>query len=215
MGASSGGVADLKKKKSVRSLLGAQRQILIKVNKAYRTAPGEACCVIAGVIPIDLMIKERIVICNDVAEGVPRHISRDVRRRETLVAWQNRWDAADTGRETYQYLPSIVERIKMKVNWDHYVTQCLTGHGNFRWKLHGFTLQEDPWCLECGQGVEDTAWHTLAICPSYTNEREEMTPILTGNEMEDKRNLVTPENYPIFFRTARRVLKKKETRGRD
>lgn len=94
------GAVDLRRKTLARSLLGAQRQILLKVGKAYRTVSGDACCVIVGVIPIDLVIAEQQKIFSDVRRGLSRGDSKLVRRRETMVAWQDRWDAANTGRYT-------------------------------------------------------------------------------------------------------------------
>lgn len=146
----------------------------------------EACCVITSKIPIDLMIKQRLKIQQDVNEGLLRTASSKVRRQETLMPWQSRWTAASTERGTHQYLPSVTAKQKMTVDWCHYTTQCLSGHENFRAKLQKFTLKADPWCPDCGHGVEDTAWHTLAECPIYRLERQEITAILSGDEIADK-----------------------------
>lgn len=209
------GAAAVRKKALIKVLLRAQRQILLRVIKAYRTVSAEACTVIAGVVPLDLVIREKCDISTDVWNGMDRTESKRIRRQETLAIWQARWSDATKGRETYQYFPSITDRLKLKTEWDHYTTQCLSGHGNFRQKLNYFKLKDSPWCEECGPEVEDTAWHTLAVCQTYDEARRDITSILTGDELADKLFLVSKENVKTFISTARKVLKIKESRGRD
>lgn len=200
----------LRNKNVMRTMISVQRQILIRVCKAYRTISADACCVVAGVIPIDLLVKERINIFEDVKNGIVRTESKRDRRVETLDAWQGRWTQSDKGRETYLYFPSIRERLKLHMDWDHYATQYLSGHGNFYAKLHYFKLKQSPYCPLCEEDTEDTAWHTLAQCLCLSLERAEIQEILTDNPVEDRRNLVADINFKKFTNTARRIGKKKE-----
>lgn len=74
------------KRKSLKSaLLGAQRQALLKLCKAYRTVSAEACCVVAGVLPLDILMTEKDAIFMDLMGGVPRKDSRSRRRLESLA----------------------------------------------------------------------------------------------------------------------------------
>lgn len=57
--------------------------------------------------------------------------SKKHRREETLDTWQRRWSESDKGRETFQYLPGVRTGIETKWGTDKYVTQFVTGHGNF------------------------------------------------------------------------------------
>lgn len=71
------GASALKRKTIVRALLSTQRRVLLKVNKAYRTVSSEACCVIAGMFPIDITIKEIIAINDDIRRGIDRNMLED------------------------------------------------------------------------------------------------------------------------------------------
>lgn len=209
------GAYALGRKTLTRALLGAQRQVLLRVCKAYRTVSAVACSVIAGVIPIDLMIRERVDIADDIYRGQRREVSKVARRTETLAIWQARWEGESRGRETFSYFPAVAERFKRIFEWNHYATQCFSGHGNFKKKLNEFNLVESPWCDECGPDVEDTAWHTLAECQAFEQERQEISSILIGDERVDRLALVAEQNIKKFVRTAHKVLKAKESRGRD
>ena len=70
-----------------RLLLRTQRKIVILVNKAYRTISHEANLVIAGTIPIDLLIRERINVHMDIEAGMIKSVSKRLRRAETLNEW--------------------------------------------------------------------------------------------------------------------------------
>lgn len=88
-----------------------------------------------------------------------------------------------------------MNKLKIRSDLNHYATQCLSGHGNLKSKLFKFALKEDPWCQEFGQGVEDTALHTLAECPTFNESREDIIPFLTGTSEIDKPTLVTMETF--------------------
>lgn len=117
------------------------------------------------------------------------------------------------GRETFAYFPTVEYRLRLlKVNWSHYTTQYLSGHGNFRSKLHGFRLQPEPWCPHCGEGTEETSWHCLAECPEYDIERRELREIWTNVPIENRRihAVSSLENFALLNATARAIGKKKE-----
>lgn len=74
---------------------------------------------------------------------------------ETLDKWQRRWQESTTGRETFEYVPDV--RLRKRVKWetDHYTTQFVSGHGNFKAKLRGFNLVDSDRCVN--YGVPETA----------------------------------------------------------
>ena len=198
-----------------RMLLKTQRKILLLVNRAYRTVSYDANYVIAGAIPLDLLITERVQVYYDIIAGEQRSISRMRRRTETLNEWQRRWEQGTKGRETFSYLPSVIERMQVNLNTNHYATQFLTGHGNFKFKLESFRLVEDPWCHTCGEGTEETAWHVLAECPAFENERQELVAFWQEHPGEDRKEILcwNPEFFRVFCRVARKVGRTKEGRG--
>ena len=147
-------------------LLSGQRTALLAMTKGYRTIAGDALPVIGGVLPADLLVRFRAGKFLEtrglsVVEGGPKE-----RLRLLHAEWQTRWDNSQKGRWTYSLLPSITDRMKQK-KWlyvDHYLTQFLSGHGNFRAKLHSMALVEGPECLDCGALVDDVE-HATWSCP--------------------------------------------------
>ena len=142
-------------------------------------------------------------------------MAKETRRRETLDSWQRRWEESDKGRTTFSFIPSIWDRYNVALNTNHYATQFLSGHGNFKSRLASFGLVEGPWCGHCGDGVEETAWHVLAECSMYTEERNELVELWNQHPDEDRHEIIcwNPEFFRIFWRTARKVGKAKEGRG--
>ncbi|CAI6371111.1 unnamed protein product [Macrosiphum euphorbiae] len=55
---------------------------------------------------------------------------------------------------------------------DHYTSQLLSGHGDFKAKLHGFNLVGDAACA-CGF-PSGTAEHLLMDCPLAGQERNKL-----------------------------------------
>ena len=147
----------------------------------------------------------------DVDAGMVRTISKRQRRCETL----NEWARSTKGRETFLYIPNIRDRINLPLNTNHYATQYLSGHGNFNSKLFGFRLSEDPWCARCGVGVEETAWHVIAECPAYVNERQKLIDLWQEHPGEDRREILcwNATYFKIFARVARKVGRTKEGKG--
>jgi len=87
-----------------------------------------------------------------------------------MSEWQERWDRSEKGRWTYEFFPCVRARLKMGLTLDHYVTQILSGHGDFGEKLHSFKLRESQLCERCG--VSESARHVLFDCPDYRLPRE-------------------------------------------
>jgi hypothetical protein len=119
----------------------------------------------------------------------PGGLNRAIRRVKvrTLEEWQKRWDAGRTARLVHKFLPDVSERMKRSfLHFDHYTTQLVTGHGQFRAKLHSLGLRDDPDCA-CGLGNQ-TAEHIIWECPLLNDVRDEMM-----------RGMVVRDPQPIWF----------------
>ena len=68
----------------VKGMIRVQRQGALRVSCAYRTVSEEAVLVIAGIIPIKLLARERKLIYDEKNEGDPDQIKADVRRATML-----------------------------------------------------------------------------------------------------------------------------------
>lgn len=190
-------------------LMSLQRKLLLGVTKGYSTISHEAIRVIAGVIPIDLMVEERIKRRTDKENGIEDKESKKLRREETILTWQRRWETSTKGRETFAYIPDVRQR--KRVHWvtDHYTTQFVSGHGNFKAKLHGFNLVPSDRCDHCEE--VETAQHVLMECAFYEEERTELKDYLheQGWHWRKSSFLRSKEVAAIFTRTCRRIGQKK------
>lgn len=116
----------------------ASAQLLGALRKAscYQTVSEPAALVVAGVIPIDLLVHERsLVYTRSTKNG--RKEARKEAREMILDDWQTRWNEESRGRWTARMIPNIRRWINRKdgeVNY--YLTQLLTGHGYFKDFLH-------------------------------------------------------------------------------
>lgn len=127
-----------------------QRRVLMKMVSAYRTVLADAVCVVAGVEPFDQKVEMSVKCGNDVSEGVSRVESVERRRGEMMAAWQTRWELSSKGRTTFGYVGQVSCDGHPSWKLNHYVTQGLTGHGNFKSKLSSFGLVREI-CVICAE----------------------------------------------------------------
>lgn len=166
-------VDSITKSVAYRQLFPLQRKALLAITSAYRTASTEALQVIAGTLPIDLEL--RLTVVRARSSTLPLADQRDLisaARDNALCTWQQRWDQSSKGRWTHSLLPSVRLRLDTPIWLNHHIVQFLTGHGDFRAKLHGFNLVEDPNC-PCNLDLE-TPEHILFSCPRFSLQREHL-----------------------------------------
>ena len=109
----------------MRRLQGIQRRALLAVTKAYRTASWESLCVIAGEIPIDLLLeKHRALfdlqrgrdtkIADTVIQGDEERVNRSRVLEVANNVWQTLWNSSHKGRTAYAYWKGIKDRLTLK-----------------------------------------------------------------------------------------------------
>lgn len=171
----------------IRKLRSAQRSSLLRATKAYATTSHNALHVIAGVLPVELLLQERSLRYK-IRRQIPIHLDNlqlEQNEFETFdkhqlykqlfnaltCIWQQNWTESPQGKITRDFFPNVQSRLKMIwIKPDHYVTQILTGHGNFAANLIRFNLAEDDLCA-CEDSEQDTMYHMLYTCPRYTDAR--------------------------------------------
>ncbi|XP_049308710.1 uncharacterized protein LOC125777657 [Bactrocera dorsalis] len=85
-----------------------QRTAALRVASAYRTVSEPAVLVISGVIPIDLLAKERRQLWLWKKDGIEIHMAtRQQARKQTLELWQDRWTRERKGRWTAKLIKEI------------------------------------------------------------------------------------------------------------
>ena len=107
-----------------------QRTVLIWITKAYSTVSHEALHVLLGAIPIELEMNYRIACYNirkqrtvevnevrieacDLVSGKIKPVIAQRMVRETLIQeWQRHWDVTENGYTTFEFLPSINDRLE-------------------------------------------------------------------------------------------------------
>jgi Reverse transcriptase (RNA-dependent DNA polymerase)/Endonuclease-reverse transcriptase len=167
----------LERKRNSVKINQVYRLAAVRVASAYRTISYDAVCVIAGMIPIRLVILEDCR-CYESRKQTLTKPDRSVHKAKTIRDWQEEWNNSDKGRWTYRLIPSIEEWLKRphgEVNF--HMTEFLSGHGGFRSYLHRIGRASSPSCPNCVQVVE-TPEHVFFECPRFLDWRKELHDIV-------------------------------------
>ncbi|KAG8222677.1 hypothetical protein J437_LFUL019163 [Ladona fulva] len=108
------------------------------------------------------------------------------------------------GRWTYTFWKEV--RVRLKGIWvepSYYVTQILSGHGNFKEKLKSFGLVEEDKC-KCGR--KETTQHILEECDRWKEERAEFLK----EKSSIHKYLISKEWFTNLVNFANKVMLKKE-----
>lgn len=180
-------VPALQVKRNLKLLNKTFRVAAIRVASAYRTISLDAVCVIAGMVPIGIIILEDNECYRQATLTGHRAIStRRAARLESIQKWQQEWDNSPNGRWTHSLIPDIQTWINRKhgeVNF--HLTQFLSGHGCFRKYLHKIGYAESPFCPACNE-VEETPEHVVFECPRFHMERGDTIPRLSVNDIVEQ-----------------------------
>ncbi|CAB0043083.1 unnamed protein product [Trichogramma brassicae] len=204
-------------------LQSSQRVALIRICRAYRTASTDSLQVCAGLLPLDLecagwrlraMIRKGKSFNKfgiEFREGENPRLALGRVDRGLREQWGERWSNSEKGEITKEFFPRVEHRLNLKhIELYHYVSQFLTGHGDFMAKLSSLGLSESSLCA-CG--AEETARHVLLDC-----ERLECTRVELKQQMSDSDTrwppalsalVETGEMYAVFRRTCRALLLEK------
>lgn len=215
-------------------LSAAQRGALARMAKSYASASAMALTVVTGTPPIRLLAREariRYLVKRGFSTGGPRDeplaalagglegldMAEARRRLRAAVeeAWNGEYLASRQAAATKRFFPTVSDRLHARwVRLDHYVTQFLTGHGDFGSKLRGLGLRSigDCWC-----GAADTDTHTLFECPIFEGERRALRESATGSGLEwppPWHRLVGRDLFSEFRSASGGILRAKEDYGR-
>lgn len=164
-----------------------QRRMALRVISAYCTVSGDAAMVIAGILPIDLMAKDRrrrYQVRKNLSLPHPED------EGEVTAEWQSRWDNSVKGRWTHRLIPNIERWIQRKhgeVNF--HLTQVLTGHGCFAQYLNRFGKIDNAECWYCGHQVDD-AFHMVFVCDAWFSRRSTVEKLI-GHKLEPENMVET------------------------
>lgn len=214
---------DLAAYEHIKIIEKAQRSVLIGVTKAYRTVSADALPVIAGALPIRVALEERVALSSVrrgretrfgnliIEAGTPLRECKTSIRKEALRLWQLQWELAQHGRITYEFFRDVRVRFTSRWTPDHYVTQFVSGHGDFAsWLFSRGIIDSEELC-DCGS--EESMQHVLVNCPLYQNQRVALWSVLEGEQREwpvVASHLVSERARKLFAKFAREVLLQKE-----
>ena len=174
----------------IRLLRRTQRKVLMRFMGAFSTTPTMALLVVLGIWPLDLQIRLRgacywlkredqarvraIIGCDAYSKS---EMKRALRRE-----WQLEWSNIQEGRRTYEFFPSVGERLRQThIRPSVGLVHFLTGHGPYGVYLDRIQRVEGPECRLCG--TNDTPEHALFECERSKDlclwERQR----LVGNEV--------------------------------
>lgn len=191
-----------------------QRTAALRVSCAYRTVSEAAIIVIAGVIPIDLLAKERRQQYLTKQERGTKDSNKEARKR-TLDCWQKRWQEQKEGRWTARLIKSVkkwTEREHGEV--DFHLTQFLSNHGYFRSYLHRMGKTRTANCKYCGNDKDD-AEHSFFVCSRWQNERSTLERKV-GKFHPDhiiEKMLLDKERWKVVTEFIHMVLQRKKEDG--
>lgn len=173
-----------------RKLVSAQRAALLLVTGCSRTTSNAALPVIAGVLPIVCQIELlRETYLRKRNPGA--HPSKAEIKARIIDEWQQEWESSETGDTTRMFWPDVKVRLQQKyIRSGPLVCQVLSGHGEFREKLHKLTLSDSPLCRDCG--AIDTPVHAMFQCPlipvdpslRFTSPPYDECPFTSAEEFE-------------------------------
>jgi hypothetical protein len=191
----------------------AQRNMVLRMIRGYRTVSKDAALVIAGTIPMEILLKENYEIFHRLTSTEDRGLLRSQMREESLKSWKERWDLSDTGRHAYQFIDdaTFVHRNR-NLHLTGPIVQFITGHGKFREYLSRVGVIQDGRCNSCG--VDETPLHVLFHCPVYDGIRASLTEIDEIGERGFSRSVAPSElllvnnfkKFTIFCHKAHELL---------
>lgn len=200
-------------KKRAKLVTSVQRTAALRVTSAYRTVSASAVLVIAGMIPIDLQIRQKHKFWLTKQANDTEERTADQLRQEALNSWQTRWNTDTTGRWTAKLIPNIEKWVNRGFgDVDFYLTQMLSGHGYYRKYLHRIRKCSTPFCLYENEQIVEDAEHTFFNCTRWTENRRELEGImgpLTAENVVD--TIITDEaNWHAFSEYCKTILRTKK-----
>ncbi|XP_075223864.1 uncharacterized protein LOC142325718 [Lycorma delicatula] len=160
----------------------------------------------ATVPPIDLLVMERWLRFHDMGKQEATEVIQQ--------KWQERWNRRTVASWSRKTVPDISQWINRRHGeMGFYTSQIMTGHGNFEQYLHRFGRRVFSRCMYCEE--EDTAEHTLLICPKWRVQRSRnSTQDLTIDDLLPFL-LANADDWQKFETFASQVLREKDNEGRS
>lgn len=97
--------------------------------------------------------------------------------------WNDRGSSSEKGRITFKFFPKVSLRFR---SYSVHAIQLFTGHGNFGVHMERLGRSEEKMCPVCQ--VFDEPFHRLQECPTFREERAQLSEVWDG-DMEHLPNI--------------------------
>lgn len=163
-----------KLEKNRKKHLSAQRAPLLAIKGAYKTSSTNCLAVVARTVPLDLEVRQQALRTLRATVKITEE-ELALKSNNLMTEWQTRYDTTEKEKWTKFMIPSVRDRLNLPLVLDHNIVQFLKGHGDFRGKLRGFKLSNDPICA-CDRKPE-TVRHVLWFCPRTRRARASLKDV--------------------------------------
>ncbi|XP_023242791.1 ribonuclease H-like [Centruroides sculpturatus] len=100
-----------------------------------------------------------------------KYIKTEIKNRY-ILQWQQRWEITTKGRELFEYIPDINQRLNNKhLQIGHKFTRFVTGHGDFAKYHYRFNHRDDENCEICGATACIEQLRVLSVSDLDVNDK--------------------------------------------
>lgn len=186
------------KKTIAKLLISTQRKSALNIAQLFKTTSADAANVLAGILPLDLKVKEIVLgrLLAPMGSLLPRssHLLVSALKEEIVVLqppsnvslssfrkrllnqisareWNERWASFNSGSVTRSFFPLASEStLLFESRVPHTAMELLSGHSVLNRFLFKIGKVESPLCA-CQSQEEDTS-HFLFFCPLFERKRQ-------------------------------------------
>lgn len=169
-----------------------RRRVALRVVCAYRTMSYEGASLLARLPPLHLLAKKykelcsKKIECKNAGNRMLGRVYNRIGRMEHVKMLQNWKDELSGDRRVHNRIVGAIlpffelwiERPHGSLNY--YLTQVVSGHGNFRDYLYKIKKSDTPNCLFCIDAIE-TAQHVIESCPAWEVNRLSIRELFDGD----------------------------------
>ena len=190
-------------KKNVNIIRKTLRPLKRSLCCSYRTVSDFSLDVLSGIQPANLLVKKKklMTLYKDRKDQIEEEINEE---------WKEIWNKNNSDRWLKTLIKNFDEWIYRKHgNVDFYITQFMTGHGNFQRYLYKTKNCESPYCISCTDRIEDSVEHTFFECSHFVKERLELEALMNQPLNKDtivKLMLESKQNWNMVRRYIKRIL---------
>ncbi|XP_024877097.1 uncharacterized protein LOC112457981 [Temnothorax curvispinosus] len=171
----------------------AQRTIVLRAARAYRTVSHVGATILAGVPPVHLIaasyaeMYDRTKAIKEMRGVIPPRAKRALKQQVTrslILKWKEfLQDPRLPGERVRQAIQPVLEDWleRRRRGSTFHTTQVISGHGCFGQYLCRIGKEGTTHCHHCPEEV-DTAQHTLEFCPAW-EERRRVLRATVGNDL--------------------------------